>query len=407
MIRKTTYKDNPNRLLHAVCAFGLLISLAALPASAQHVHQLSYTGAWADTNPVGATTDSKTGVAAFLTTPNDQVHTFYLASDDSVHQLFYNGVSWSDENLTSATGAPLALAKSAVSGFSVNNLQYVYYIGSDHHLHQLYYNNSAFADSDLTKISGGPLARSTTKLVAFTQVSNALGTVTPARQIIEGARSVGAKVLLDGAQAVSHMPVDVQSLNPDWYVFSGHKVFAPTGIGVLYGKEELLNEMQPWQGGGNMIQDVTFERTVYQPAPGRFEAGTGSIGDAVGLGAAIDYGSRIGMERIAEYEHQLLLYATRLLKEIPGLRLIGTAPDKAGVLSFVLDGHRTEDVGAALNREGIAVRAGHHCAQPILRRFGVESTVRPSLAFYNTCAEIDALVTALARIAGGRNPVIS
>jgi hypothetical protein len=174
MIRKTTYKDNPNRLLHAVCAFGLLISLAALPASAQHVHQLSYTGAWADTNPVGATTDSKTGVAAFLTTPNDQVHTFYLASDDSVHQLFYNGVSWSDENLTSATGAPLALAKSAVSGFSVNNLQYVYYIGSDHHLHQLYYNNSAFADSDLTKISGGPLARSTTKLVAFTTGSPAI-----------------------------------------------------------------------------------------------------------------------------------------------------------------------------------------------------------------------------------------
>jgi cysteine desulfurase/selenocysteine lyase len=253
----------------------------------------------------------------------------------------------------------------------------------------------------------GKLLGPKTKLVAFTQVSNALGTVTPAKQIVEGARSVGAKILLDGAQAVSHMPVDVQSLNPDWYVFSGHKVFAPTGIGVLYGKEDLLNEMQPWQGGGNMIQDVTFERTVYQPAPGRFEAGTGSIGDAVGLGAAIDYVTRIGMERIAEYEHQLLLYATRLLKEIPGLRLIGTAPDKAGVLSFVLDGHRTEDVGSALNQEGIAVRSGHHCAQPILRRFGVESTVRPSLALYNTCADIDALIAALARIAGGPNPGIA
>ena len=253
----------------------------------------------------------------------------------------------------------------------------------------------------------GKLLGPKTKLVAFTQVSNALGTVTPAKQIVEGARSVGAKILLDGAQAVSHMPVDVQSLNPDWYVFSGHKVFAPTGIGVLYGKEDLLNEMQPWQGGGNMIQDVTFERTVYQPAPGRFEAGTGSIGDAVGLGAAIDYVTRVGMERIAEYEHQLLLYATRLLKEIPGLRLIGTAPDKAGVLSFVLDGHRTEDVGSALNQEGIAVRSGHHCAQPILRRFGVESTVRPSLALYNTCADIDALIAALARIAGGPNPGIA
>ena len=173
MIRKTTYKDNLNRLRHAVCAFGLLISLATLPASAQHVHQLSYTGAWTDTNPVGATTDSKTGVAAFLTTPNNQVHTFYLASDDSVHQLFYNGVSWSDENLTSATGAPLALAKSPVSGFSIDNFQYVYYIGSDHHLHQLLYNNVKFADTDLTKTAGGPLARTTTKLVAFTTGSPA------------------------------------------------------------------------------------------------------------------------------------------------------------------------------------------------------------------------------------------
>jgi cysteine desulfurase/selenocysteine lyase len=253
----------------------------------------------------------------------------------------------------------------------------------------------------------GKLLGPRTKLVSFTQVSNALGTVTPARQIIEGARSVGARVLLDGAQAVSHMPIDVQDLNPDWYVFSGHKVFAPTGIGVLYGKEELLNQMQPWQGGGNMIKDVTFERTSYQPAPGRFEAGTGNIGDAVGLGAAIDYVSRIGMERIAEYEHQLMLYATRLLKEIPGLRLIGTAPEKAGVLSFVIEGLRNEDIGSALNQEGIAVRAGHHCAQPILRRFGVESTVRPSLALYNTCADIDALVAALSRIMSARNPVFA
>jgi cysteine desulfurase/selenocysteine lyase len=252
----------------------------------------------------------------------------------------------------------------------------------------------------------GNLLTPKTKLVAFTQVSNALGTITPAKQIIDAAHGVGARVLLDGAQSVSHMPVDVQALNPDWFVFSGHKLFAPTGIGVLYGKEDLLNKTQPWQGGGNMIQDVTFERTIYQPAPARFEAGTGNIADAVGLGAAIDYLNRIGMERIAEYEHQLLLYATRLLKEIPGLRLIGTAADKAGVLSFVLNGHRTEDVGSALNQEGIAVRSGHHCAQPILRRFGVESTVRPSLAFYNTCADIDALVSAVARIAGTRDPAI-
>ena len=237
-----------------------------------------------------------------------------------------------------------------------------------------------------------------TKLVSFTQVSNALGTVTPAEKMVAMAHAVGAKVLVDGAQAVSHMPVDVQSLDCDWYVFSGHKVFGPTGIGVLYGKEDLLNEMDPWQGGGNMIRDVTFEHTTYHQAPLRFEAGTGNIADAVGLGAAIDYVSGIGMHLINQYEHYLLQYATRLLKDIPGLRLIGTAPDKAGVLSFVLEGYRTEDVGAALNQSGIAVRSGHHCAQPILRRFGLESTVRPSLALYNTCADIDALVSVLRRL---------
>lgn len=241
-----------------------------------------------------------------------------------------------------------------------------------------------------------------TKLVSFTQVSNALGTVTPARLMVEMAHRAGAKVLVDGAQAVSHMRADVQYLDCDWYVFSGHKVFGPTGIGVLYGKEALLNETAPWQGGGNMIQDVTFEHTKYHQAPARFEAGTGNIADAVGLGAAIDYVNKIGIELISQYEHYLLLYATRLLKEIPGLRLIGTAADKAGVLSFVLDGYRTEEVGTALNEAGIAVRSGHHCAQPILRRFGVESTVRPSLAFYNTCADIDALIRVLHKLRSGR-----
>jgi cysteine desulfurase / selenocysteine lyase len=250
----------------------------------------------------------------------------------------------------------------------------------------------------------GKLLGPKTKIVSFTQVSNALGTVTAARQIIEMGHNAGAKVLLDGAQAVSHMPVDVQDLNPDWYVFSGHKVFAPTGIGVLYGKEAILSQMQPWQGGGNMIKDVTFDRTLYQEAPLRFEAGTGNIADAVGLGAAIDYVSKLGLHSIAEYEHQLLLYATRLLNQIPGLRLIGTAPDKAGVLSFVLKGYKTEELGAALNSEGIAVRSGHHCAQPILRRFGVESSVRPSLAFYNTCADIDAMISVLAKLASGAPP---
>jgi cysteine desulfurase / selenocysteine lyase len=234
-----------------------------------------------------------------------------------------------------------------------------------------------------------------TRLVSFAQVSNALGTVTPAQEMIELAHRYGAKVLLDGAQAVSHMQVDVQAYDCDFYVFSGHKVFAPTGIGVVFGKYDILENTQPWQGGGNMIQDVTFEKTTYQPPPGRFEAGTGNIADAVGLGAAIDYLSRVGMVNVSRHEHDLLVYATEKLLRIPGLRLIGTAREKAGVLSFVLDGFRTEDVGAALNRQGIAVRAGHHCAQPILRRFGVESTVRPSLALYNTCEDIDALIAAL------------
>ncbi|MFV8752033.1 family 2A encapsulin nanocompartment cargo protein cysteine desulfurase [Nannocystaceae bacterium ST9] len=241
-----------------------------------------------------------------------------------------------------------------------------------------------------------------TKLVSFTQVSNALGTVTPVQAMVAMARGVGAKVLVDGAQAVSHMPVDVRAIGSDWYVFSGHKVFAPTGIGVLWGTRAILDEMPPWQGGGNMIADVSFERTRYQPPPHKFEAGTGNIADAVGLGAAIDYLGTIGMANIAAYEHQLLDYGTRLLREVPGLRLIGTAEAKAGVLSFVLDGIDDREVGKALDEQGIAVRAGHHCAQPILRRFGLESTLRPSLAFYNTCGELEALAGALHRIAARR-----
>lgn len=234
-----------------------------------------------------------------------------------------------------------------------------------------------------------------TRLVAFTQVSNALGTVTPAKKIVEMAHSAGAKVLIDGAQSVSHMKVDVQDLNPDWLVFSGHKLFGPTGIGALYGKEDLLNEMQPYQAGGNMIQDVTFEEIKYHKAPNRFEAGTGNIADAIGLGAAIDYVTKLGIDAIGQYEHYLLEYATKLLKEIPGVRLIGTAKDKASVLSFNLQGYSNDQVGQALNKEGVAVRTGHHCAQPILRRMGVETTVRPSLAFYNTTQDVDTFIKTL------------
>jgi len=234
-----------------------------------------------------------------------------------------------------------------------------------------------------------------TRLVAITHVSNALGTILPVRAMIEAAHSAGARVLVDGAQAVAHAPVNVQELDPDFYVFSGHKVFGPTGIGALYGKADVLEAMPPWQGGGNMIRNVTFERSSFQPPPDRFEAGTASIADAAGLATALSYVERIGRANIAGYEHELLGYATRALTDVPGLRLIGTAPDKAAILSFVLDGYRPEDVGSALNSAGIAVRAGHHCAQPILRHYGLAGTVRAALAMYNTRAEVDALARAL------------
>jgi len=241
-----------------------------------------------------------------------------------------------------------------------------------------------------------------TRLVSFAHVSNALGTVTPVNAMIQAAHRHGAKVLVDGAQAVSHMQVDVQALDCDFYVLSGHKMFAPTGIGAVYGKSEVLEHTPPWQGGGNMIQDVTFEKTIYHAPPARFEAGTGNIADAVGLGAAVDYLQRVGMPNVTRHESELLAYGTEVLKRVPGLRIIGTAHEKAGVLSFVLDSVRTEEMGDLLNREGIAVRAGHHCAQPIHRRFGLESTVRASLALYNTCGDLDALRAALMRIVAAR-----
>ncbi|WP_336041555.1 family 2A encapsulin nanocompartment cargo protein cysteine desulfurase [Acinetobacter dispersus] len=234
-----------------------------------------------------------------------------------------------------------------------------------------------------------------TKLISITQVSNALGTVTPVTEVIKIAHAKGVRVLVDGAQSVSHMPTDVQAIDADFFVFSGHKVFGPTGIGAVYAKPEILETMPVWEGGGNMIQDVTFEQVVYQPAPNKFEAGTGNIADAVGLGAALEYVERLGIHNIARYEHDLLEYGQHALSSVSGLRPIGTAKNKASVMSFTLAGYSTEQVGKALNQHGIAVRSGHHCAQPILRRFGVEQTVRPSLAFYNTTEEIDLLVSVL------------
>ena len=234
-----------------------------------------------------------------------------------------------------------------------------------------------------------------TKLVAVTQVSNALGTVNPVESIIAMAHAQGIPVLVDGAQSIPHMPINVQAMDCDFFVFSGHKLFGPTGIGVLYGKSALLEEMPPYQGGGSMIKDVTFEKTTYQGPPQKFEAGTPDIAGVVGLGAAIDYLTGIGMSAISGYEHELLEYATQAMASVPGLRPIGTASVKASVLSFVMEGFKNEQVARHLDRYGIAVRAGHHCAQPTVRRFGLEGTVRPSLAFYNTREEIDRFVEVL------------
>jgi cysteine desulfurase/selenocysteine lyase len=237
-----------------------------------------------------------------------------------------------------------------------------------------------------------------TKLVALPQVSNALGTVTPAKAMVDIAHRHGATVLVDGAQSVSHMRQDFQALDADFFVFSGHKVFAPTGIGAVLGKRSVWETTPPWQGGGNMIADVTFERTLFQPPPARFEAGTGNIADAVGLGAALDWLARVGIENVERHEHELLEYGTERLCALPGLTMIGTAPEKAGVLSFVIAGHNTHEVSSYLDKHGVAVRGGHHCAQPILRRFGQESTVRASLAPYNTREDLDVLVDALVEL---------
>jgi len=237
-----------------------------------------------------------------------------------------------------------------------------------------------------------------TKFVAVAHVSNALGTVNPVRQIVELAHRSNFPVLIDGAQAAPHIKIDVQALDCDFYTLSSHKIFGPTGVGVLYGKAALLEAMPPYQGGGDMISSVTFEKTLYNVIPYKFEAGTPNIAGVIGLGAGIDYVNRVGLENIAAYEHELLAYATEQLTKIPGLRIIGTAKEKAAVLSFVLEGVHPHDAGTILDQEGIAVRTGHHCAQPVMNRFGIPATTRASLAFYNTKEEVDALVKGIKKV---------
>jgi cysteine desulfurase/selenocysteine lyase len=236
-----------------------------------------------------------------------------------------------------------------------------------------------------------------TKLVAMTQVSNALGTVTPIKDIIGLAHQQDIPVLVDGAQAVPHQPVDVRDLDCDFYVFSGHKAYGPTGIGVLYGKEQWLERMPPFQGGGDMIKSVTFEKTTYNELPYKFEAGTPHIAGAIGLAAGLEYIAGLGLEQIRDYEHELLAYGTELLSAVSGVRLIGTARHKAAVLSFVLDGVHAHDLGTILDQQGVAIRAGHHCAMPVMQRFGVPATARASMAFYNTRGELETLAGAIER----------
>ena len=237
-----------------------------------------------------------------------------------------------------------------------------------------------------------------TRVVALGHVSNALGTVNPVRKMIRMAHERGAAVAVDGAQAAPHLRVNVQELDCDFYAFSGHKMYGPTGIGVLYGKKKLLESMPPYQGGGDMIRSVTFEKTLYNDIPYKFEAGTPDISGAIGLGAAIDYLNGIGLESIAAYEAELLAYAEETLARIDGVRIIGTAPEKASVISFVIEGVHPHDAGTILDREGIAVRTGHHCAQPVMERFGIPATTRASLAFYNTPEEIDRLATGIGKV---------
>jgi cysteine desulfurase / selenocysteine lyase len=237
-----------------------------------------------------------------------------------------------------------------------------------------------------------------TKIVAVGHVSNALGTINPVRDMIEAAHAKGIPVLLDGAQAAPHLRLDMQALDCDFYAFSGHKMFGPTGIGILYGKAAWLEKMQPFKGGGDMILSVTFEKTIYNVPPGKFEAGTPPIAAAITLGAAVDYIESIGIERIHAHETDLLDYATDQVNRLPGVRIVGTAEKKAAVVSFVVDGVHPHDVGTLLNEEGIAVRTGHHCTQPVMQRFGIPATSRASFAFYNTHAEIDALVAGIKRV---------
>ncbi len=326
-------------------------------------------------------------------------------------QQFINAASSSEIVFTRGTTESINLVASSFGQAFLHSGDEVIVSGMEHHSNIVPWQLAAqragatlrvipFSDQGVLDLDAyRALFSSRTRIVACTHVSNTLGTVNPVAEIVAVAHDHGVPVLIDGAQAVAHMPVDVQHLGCDFYCFSGHKMYAPMGVGVMYGREELLSQLPPYQGGGEMIKDVTFERTTYNDLPFRFEAGTPSVGDVLGLGAAIDFMQRQGIDNIGRHEEQLLRYATDRLSALPGIRLFGTAPHKAGVISFLLGDAHPYDVGTLLDKLGVAVRTGHHCTQPIMDRYGIPGTVRASLACYTTRDDIDALVDALGRIA--------
>jgi cysteine desulfurase/selenocysteine lyase len=344
------------------------------------------------------------------------VHSLSMKATDAYEaarvkaQRFINAGSVKETILTSGTTASINLVASTYGRKHVGSGDEVLITGLEHHSNIVPW--QMLCEEKCARLRVAPLDDEgrvvmeeyerllsvRTKLVAVAHVSNALGTVNPVRRMIELAHARGVPVLVDGAQAAPHLPIDVRALDCDFYALSAHKLYGPSGVGVLYGRQALLEAMPPWQGGGDMILSVTFEKTTYNDLPYKFEAGTPNIAGVIAFGAALDYVTAIGLDRIAAHEHGLLTYATRRLLEIPGLRIIGTAPEKAAVVSFVLEDAHPHDIGTILDYEGVAVRTGHHCAQPVMERYGVPATTRASMAVYNTTEEIDALVRGLHKV---------
>jgi cysteine desulfurase/selenocysteine lyase len=344
------------------------------------------------------------------------VHSLSMKATDAYEeargkvQRFLNAGSVKETILTSGTTAGINLVASTYGRKHVGSGDEVLVTGLEHHSNIVPW--QMLCEEKCARLRVAPLddegrvvmeeyerlLSARTKMVAVAHVSNALGTVNPVRRMIELAHARGIPVLIDGAQAAPHLPIDVRALDCDFYALSAHKLYGPSGVGVLYGKQALLEAMPPWQGGGDMILSVTFEKTTYNDLPYKFEAGTPNIAGVIAFGAALDYVTAIGLDRIAAHEHGLLTYATRRLLEIPGLRIIGTAPEKAAVVSFVLEDAHPHDIGTILDYEGVAVRTGHHCAQPVMERYGVPATTRASMAVYNTTEEIDTLVRGLHKV---------